>query len=264
MPSDGDGAISRIQIVVCTEDRNNSKAQLPQVWKSDTGIICPFNPTEFSITYGADFKTEKGSGTDNEEPKTDPKMVYRGPLVQGINVALLFDTTEARDWAKIGTKTYQVGDSVKTSFIDWLFVLTQGRVPSSSDKNAQFRPPKVILRWGNLTQTYYSRRKNKEEHFFLTEIAVTYKLFDNKGTPLRANARLTFKRAIDLMPGTNPTSVGAARKIWQVEAGQTLDWIAYREYGNPALWRRIAKANNLANPRQLRPGQILRLPVVDT
>jgi len=172
MPPDGDGAIKRIQIVVCREDRKNSKALLPQVWKTDVGIICPFNPAEFSITYGADFKTEKGSGTDSEKPKTDPKIVYQGPSVQAISVALLFDTTEVRDWVKIGTKTYKVGESVKTSFIDWLFVLTQGRVPSSSEKKAQLRPPKVILRWGNLTQTYYSRKKNKEENFFLTKIAV--------------------------------------------------------------------------------------------
>ena len=263
MALDGDGAIDRIQIVVCKEDRNNSKSLLPQVWKTDNGIICPFNPAEFSITYGADFKTEKGSGTDSEKPKIDPKIVYQGPSVQAISVTLLFDTTEARDWAKIGTETYKVGESVKRRFIDWLFVLTQGRVPGSSEKNAQLRPPKVNLKWGSLTQTYYSRKKSKEEEFFLTKIAVKYNFFDNTGTPLRAETTLTLQRAIDLMPGTNPTSVGVARKIWQVEAGQTLDWIAYREYGDPTLWRHIAEANNLMNPKKIYPGQILRLPLLE-
>ncbi len=44
-----------------------------------------------------------------------------------------------------------------------------------------------------------------------------------------------------------------------VHEGQTLDWIAYQEYGDPAYWRHIAETNDLANPKDLRPGQVLKL-----
>jgi nucleoid-associated protein YgaU len=47
--------------------------------------------------------------------------------------------------------------------------------------------------------------------------------------------------------------------VWVVVEGQTLDWIAYQEYGSAAHWRHIADTNDLDDPRQLRSGQILNL-----
>jgi nucleoid-associated protein YgaU len=44
-----------------------------------------------------------------------------------------------------------------------------------------------------------------------------------------------------------------------VVEGQTLDWIAYQEYGSPAAWRHIAETNSLDDPMNLTPGQILKL-----
>jgi nucleoid-associated protein YgaU len=45
-----------------------------------------------------------------------------------------------------------------------------------------------------------------------------------------------------------------------VTEGQTIDLIAHQEYGDPSAWRHIAKANGLTAPRNLKPGQVLRLP----
>lgn len=42
--------------------------------------------------------------------------------------------------------------------------------------------------------------------------------------------------------------------------GETLTSIAAEEYNNPALWRVIAAANRLDNPRQITPGQRLTVP----
>jgi nucleoid-associated protein YgaU len=39
-----------------------------------------------------------------------------------------------------------------------------------------------------------------------------------------------------------------------------LDYLAYREYGSASRWREIAEANQLENPLDLRPGQILVMP----
>ena len=48
-------------------------------------------------------------------------------------------------------------------------------------------------------------------------------------------------------------------KIYRVAPGESLDFIAYQEYGDPALWKHIAATNNLSNPMDLRPGQVLKL-----
>jgi hypothetical protein len=42
--------------------------------------------------------------------------------------------------------------------------------------------------------------------------------------------------------------------------GDTLMGIAYREYGDPAMWRVIAAANRVDDPLRLTPGRSLLLP----
>jgi nucleoid-associated protein YgaU len=44
-----------------------------------------------------------------------------------------------------------------------------------------------------------------------------------------------------------------------VKERDTLDWIAYDEYGDTAMWRFIAETNNLDNPQRLTPGQVLAI-----
>jgi nucleoid-associated protein YgaU len=42
--------------------------------------------------------------------------------------------------------------------------------------------------------------------------------------------------------------------------GETLGSIAAQEYNDPTLWRPIAEANGIDNPRRLTPGQVLAIP----
>jgi len=44
-----------------------------------------------------------------------------------------------------------------------------------------------------------------------------------------------------------------------VGAGETIDWIAFQEYGDPAEWRHIATTNNLLNAKDLTPGSVLKI-----
>ena len=57
--------------------------------------------------------------------------------------------------------------------------------------------------------------------------------------------------------------VNLRKRIWRVKKGDTLMYIAEREYGNPDLWRRIAKANKIDNPRSLKPGLELVIPPLE-
>jgi nucleoid-associated protein YgaU len=97
-------------------------------------------------------------------------------------------------------------------------------------------------------------------------VQVSYLLFDANGTPTRARAAVGFIQQdwgqLDsgYQRGQNPTSRTEPRKTWLVEAGQSLHLIAHREYGHVRHWRHIADSNNILNPLDLQPGQILVLP----
>ncbi len=92
-------------------------------------------------------------------------------------------------------------------------------------------------------------------------VKVTYEMFRPDGTPVRAKAKVKMKQIEEetFYPPQNPTSRSAPRKVWVVQEGQRLDWIAYQEYGDASMWRRLADINRLDNPLRLRPGQILDL-----
>jgi nucleoid-associated protein YgaU len=113
------------------------------------------------------------------------------------------------------------------------------------------QPPKCRFIWGSF-QSF---------EVYVKKVQLKFELFDRGGKPIRATATITFQQATDLadLPPQNPTSRSHARKIWTVVEGETLDWIAYQEYGDPSAWRHIAETNQLANPLKLRPGQILKL-----
>ncbi len=99
----------------------------------------------------------------------------------------------------------------------------------------------------------------------LTQVDITYKLFDRTGEPLRATAKITIQEVVA------PAEVAAEERrespdlfqTWLVADGETLDAIAHQVYGDPAFWRPLAQANNLVNPRGLVAGQVLLLPPKD-
>jgi hypothetical protein len=92
-------------------------------------------------------------------------------------------------------------------------------------------------------------------------VKVSYTMFRPDGTPVRAKAKIKLKQIEEetFYPPQNPTSRSTPRKVWVVQEGQRLDWIAYQEYGNTSMWRYLAEINNLDNPMRLRPGQIINL-----
>jgi hypothetical protein len=44
--------------------------------------------------------------------------------------------------------------------------------------------------------------------------------------------------------------------------GESLATIAYREYGDPGLWRQVAEANRIDDPFRVRAGHRVLLPTV--
>ncbi len=59
---------------------------------------------------------------------------------------------------------------------------------------------------------------------------------------------------------------GAGTQTYTVQAGDTLSHIAHRHYGKASRWHAIFEANRdqLDDPDLIRPGQVLKLPSLDT
>jgi hypothetical protein len=196
--------------------------------EGDTPIKCLFNPAEISLSKDADWKTE--ANPDNNVSKVD----FSGGKSAKLSVKLFFDTTET-------------GSDVR-EHTDRLLKLT---LISQNAPNNKKRPPLCKFIWG-AQQSFQA---------YVPSVSINFTFFSPSGVPLRAEASVTFMQYQDeqIFPPQNPTSRSEARKTRVVVAGETLDLIAYQEYGNPAHWRHIAETNCLSDPKDLRPGQILEL-----
>lgn len=118
-------------------------------------------------------------------------------------------------------------------------------------------PPRVNFVWGKITLFTA----------VVTQVAISYTMFAQDGTPIRAKATVNFTQnemiGDDTIPAQNPTSHTDSRKTRIVHAGQRLDQIAYEEYGDARFWRLLAEANQLDDPFHLTDAQILVIPQTD-
>jgi len=208
--------------------------------KRTPALICLFNPTEYSFTMGNNWTPKRANGREMSF------LEYTGGDNSTLTLDLFFDTVEPR--SVNGHTNADVTGYVKT-----LQSFMTPSVGSPGTKNK--RPPYLLFQWG-------------KEHSFtsvLRSMSVRYTLFNQGGDPIRCTANVTLVSietdSPDNQKKTNPTSYSeAGRKRREVMPQDTLALIAYQEYGNPNHWRRIAEANGIENPLDLRPGQVLAIP----
>lgn len=199
-------------------------------WFFNNHIEVSFNPEEIKYKACANYKTEL-------LPGTDPLSTFSGNPPGEISMKLLFDTT-------------MTGDNVREKYIDFLLELL---TPVKETSTAMAQPPRCQFLWGDFSEDHLGFEA------VLENLEVDYEWFLPNGRPVRAKVHVTFKTPDEHEEGQNPTSRSEARSIWRVIEGQTLDWIAYQEYGDTSAWRHIAQVNNLQNPRDLRAGTVLKL-----
>ena len=119
-------------------------------------------------------------------------------------------------------------------------------------KNAELHaPPIVRLTWDS-------------EVFrgVVDSLGITYVLFSPDGVPLRARLSLSLKeyRPVEVQVRDNENRSPDVEKTWVVRRGDTLAGISAAVYRDPGLWREIARANGIQDPRRLRPGSVLTVP----
>ena len=199
-----------------------------------------FNPTEYSIS-----KANKWEPKANKSGNV-PKWEFAGGDPRQMSIVLFFDSYLPRKGVSINDVR------TKTNML-FKFMMIDKALKGAKSKMGQ--PPACRLVWG----------QDSKFHFdcYILSCTINYTLFNENGVPIRATATLSLKEVADPedLGGTNPTSQGEpGRKMYVVNEGDRLDWIAYREYNDAREWRRIAEANHITNPLALQPGMTLIIP----
>jgi nucleoid-associated protein YgaU len=210
------------------------KAAIYNVDKGGSPIVCMFNPKE--------YKSQKQNTWQDKMAKGEnvPHIEFGGGQPSTLQMQLFFDT-------------YATGEDVREKYTNAIWELMLVDESLKDHTSTKSRPPIVQFRWG-------------EAWYFdavITSISQTFSLFLGDGKPVRATLDVTFRQIKDnkRFGLQNPTSGGEAiQRQWEVKAGDTLAWIAYKEYGDSNEWRRIADANRLTDLRRLRSGQMLEIP----
>jgi nucleoid-associated protein YgaU len=115
-------------------------------------------------------------------------------------------------------------------------------------------PPPVRFNWGPLEFSAVLERLGRK---------VT--MFHPDGAPARVSLSVAFKEYRTLRQQLeDPRRESADKTKRRVVVGrERLWWIAAREYDDASEWLRIARANDLDDPREIAPGDWLELPPME-
>lgn len=198
-------------------------------------FTCLFNPTEYTIQKQNTWTPKSSSGKDV------PSYAFSGGGSQVLNVQLFFDASE------------DPKGEIKTA-LDALWKLAMIDSSTSLAKTTRGRPPRCSFTWG----------KNWSCNAVIESINVHYTLFREDGTPIRATADLSLREVRDISSDQpqNPTSFvpKPGFKCYTVAPRDTLATIAYQAYGDATKWRVLAEANDIVDPEEIRPGDLIGIP----
>ncbi len=214
-----------------------------------------FNPHEISRSRSISWHQQKVASQGGGWTWPDTEQQFQAVEAETLSVELFFDTYESRTaasgWQRAASfvqpvNPFQTGDATNvTTLTDQIATLAE------VDRELH-HPPICHLSWGAFTDFFTG---------VLTQLAQRFTLFLADGTPARATLTCTFlefqtrahRRAREM-------SSADVVKTRVVHRNDTVHSIAAEEYRDPSLWRTIASANGIMNPRDLTPGTVLTIP----
>ena len=191
---------------------------------SGVALNVMFNPEEYSLNRDNNFASQAIPGLSS------PLLQFAHGNLRTLDMELLFDTYEKRSDVRQETEKF-----VQLMEID-------------PELHA---PPILVVAWASL-----------QFRCVLTKAGQKFLLFLDDGRPVRARISASFTEFIDAEHEALKVKRQTAdfTKRHTVSQGETIFNIASKYYGDPALWRAIAKGNQLDEPRQLGVGLLLTIP----
>lgn len=216
-----------------------------------------FNPNEFTISRNVKWKSKRVAAVGTKSSLA--KQEFRSSAAKTLSITLFFDTYEARG----SSLTFgQVAKDFLIPTNPFTASPEATNVKEYTDKIAALadvatelhRPPICKLRWG-------------EVDLFkgvLTSLTEKYTMFMPDGRPVRATLDCSFVEYFSQSFAAKEGELHSADvpKTRVVRRYETLQSIAAEEYDDPTLWRHIAQANTIINPRLVAPGTVLIIPAL--
>jgi hypothetical protein len=213
-----------------------------------TKLFVTFNPKELTFSRSITWNPSK-SPKENQ-----PEVEFGGGGAASLKLQLLFDTyVTTKDGTPVEVEVSKIED-VRKKYLNLLYQWTRVDKDLVEKNSKKGRPPEVRFHWGEIVF-----------EGVIQSISQRLTLFLPNGRPVRAVVDLTMTESHDakMFEKQNPTSGGVGgERVWIVREGDTLPWIAYREYNDATEWRAIADANGLTQVRRLVPGTALVIPSV--
>lgn len=183
-----------------------------------------FNPEQYDLSKSIKYGSKDIAGL------TTPVTQFASGQAETLSMDLFFDTTEQQIDVRLATE------------------VLEELVEIDGDQHA---PPKCRFVWGSLVFKAV-----------VTQLDKSFTKFLPTGQPVRVKVSVTFReyRTPQEQRDAIPFFSADTASVREVTGDETLWLIADEEYGDPGKWRRIAEANDLENPRDLRPGQRLTVP----
>lgn len=190
-----------------------------------------YNPPDYSLSKGAQIAEIAIPGIDS------PLLQFIRGTNEKLTLKLFFDTTDKQTDVREETKKFY-----KLAKMDEI----------------THAVPRCRISWGKSGMI----KGDKTDFVGIAEnINQNFTLFKSDGTPIRAELELTFREYKTLEEQIGKPKSYTRTRI--VKRGDTLSSIAGEEYNDPAEWRRIARKNNILNPRVLIPGTIIEIPSLE-
>jgi nucleoid-associated protein YgaU len=190
-----------------------------------------FNPKEMTISKSAKWERKAARGAPTAGPPE-----FSGAEPCKLTLEMFFDATGKHDGSVVAA-------------VEKLFSCCVPTEQSRGQNKAS--PPLVVFVWGTITSF----------PAFVTQVSAKYTLFDSDGTPLRGVCTVALEEMPGGLPGQNPTSGAlAVHRVHRMVAGDNLALLAFSEYGDPNLWRELARYNGIDDPMRMRNGTEVLLP----
>lgn len=240
---------SRIKITAYYPPKNRKQNPFDNNNKiKEKEFVVQANPEQYSMQYTAEYSTKNQSpGDGSYSPKwikTKPTTLSLDIIFDGTGAIPKYETkTEENDAKKQALEAKDVQKAIREF---WEMTMKVNKETHG--------PNYLLIVWGN-SLVYYCR---------LTDMKITYKLFNPEGRPLRAVITATFQEVVykDIDRRNPPRESPDVTHVLTVKDGDTLATMAKGVYGDEQYYLSVARANKLIQFRNLRPGTQIHFPPI--
>lgn len=205
-----------------------------------------FNPNSYSISKPVTWNTQATSTTGSQDANgtrrdlNAPTRVFAGGGSRTLSLKLFYDVTEPIN-----------GNQIKDVRVETNKIVLLTQIERDSGQ-----PPICQVSWGVPLQDSDFPFKG-----YVSNLTQEFVLFRRTGEPIRANLNVTFTEHLDPVDDKKKTDPELTTRV--VKRKDTLSSIAAEIYHDPGLWRLIAEANHMDDPRDLNSSIGKRLTIPD-